>query len=113
MNKTMMTAVVLAGLILMGATPARALEDKRLAWGRSDTNLHMAGAFVGTFAGTELLYHYAKLSRPASTAISTLAVLAAGVVKEFAIDKQASGSDLMANGVGAGANIALQFVVRF
>ncbi|MFA6317463.1 MAG: hypothetical protein WC943_08590 [Elusimicrobiota bacterium] len=94
------------------AAPAAALEDTRLAWGRNDTNLHMTTAFAGSLAGTELL-RWAGWSKPRAVLTASLAVAGAGLFKEFVMDDAASGSDLMADGVGIGGQALFQFTLRF
>lgn len=94
------------------AVPVGALEDKRLDWGRDDTNWHMGVAFGAGLLGTELL-KWRGWPLWKATAASSLAVAAGGAVKEFLIDDFASGNDLMADGVGLGANVLVQFTVHF
>ncbi|MBI5622935.1 MAG: hypothetical protein HY924_04065 [Elusimicrobia bacterium] len=106
-------AVALPLCLVLGLVPrAWALSDTRLAWGRHDTNLHLTAAFAGSLAGTELL-RWAGWSKPRAVLGASLAVVGAGLLKEFVIDGDASGSDLMADGIGIGGQALFQFTVRF
>lgn len=104
-------AVVLAALLVC-APAARALEDDRLAWSRSDTQVHLGASFAGSLLGTELL-EWRGYPTWKATLLSSLLVGAAGATKELALDDFVSGSDLMADGIGIGANALLQFTIRF
>lgn len=101
-----------ATLIFMLVGPAHGLSDKRLDLGRNDTQLHLATAFAASLAGTEFL-EWRKMKTWKATALSSLAVAAASLIKEFAIDADASGNDLMADAIGIGTNAALQFSIKF
>ena len=104
-----------ASLSVLASVPpscAAAMEDTRLAWGRHDTSLHMTAAFGGSLAGTELLRWWGW-SKPKAVLTASLAMAGAGLFKEFVVDGSSSGSDLMADGIGIGANALFQFTVRF
>lgn len=44
---------------------------------------------------------------------ASLAVAAIGLAKEYLVDEQADTADLIADLIGIGANVALQYTVRF
>ena len=88
------------------------MVDSKLDLNRNDVQLHMGLSFAGSFLATEFL-EWRKWPTWKATLTGSLLGVAAGLVKEFAVDDRASGSDLMADGIGLGANAVLQFSVKF
>ncbi|MBI5243034.1 MAG: hypothetical protein HY922_05020 [Elusimicrobia bacterium] len=109
-----MRGILLAAVMLLCGTSASAgYQDKRLRWGESDTNLHMAVAFGASFLGAEFLERYFDMKPWKAALLSSVCVAGAGFFKEHAVDAAPSGSDMMANGVGLGVSAGLQFTLHF
>lgn len=104
--------VGLLALFLLAPGRAWGMYDSKLDLGRSDTQLHMGLSFAGAFAASEFL-EWRKWPTWKATLAGSLLGVAACLVKEYAVDDRASGNDLMADGIGLGANAVLQFSVRF
>lgn len=102
-----------AALLLLAAPVHAGFKEPKLEWGRSDTNLHMGVAFGASLAATEILEDAFEMKPWKATLLSTLAVGAAGLFKEHKLDAFPSASDMMANGVGLGANVVAQFTIHF
>ena len=54
-----------------------------------------------------------RLGTGKATLIATGVVAIVGLLKEYAVDDQADGADLVADALGLGLNAALQFTVDF
>lgn len=89
-----------------------ALEDNRLEFFRSDSQKHYWIGAAGTAAGAQALRGLGLSKRPA-TALAAFGMIGVGLGKEFALDNQASGNDLMADGLGVLTGVLATLSFRF
>lgn len=112
-NGSLFRHVALASLCMVGSAQA-----KPLALDRPDLHAHFWLSYGLALSLTEVLEGPEptwgpRLGTGWATLIATGAVGALGLAKEYLIDDQADGADLVADALGLGLNAVVQFTIRF
>lgn len=111
-----MRRLLLAALLCLPTAPAAAggegWIEPNLALNRKDTAYHMSVSFVGTLATAEFLKWRGYPTWKANL-MGAFLMTAAGAAKELAQSSNPSGNDFIANGVGVGAALGLQWTFKF
>ena len=107
-------------VIALLSTPVHAAPTcaSRICLDRPDLHAHLWVSYGLALTLTEVLEGPApewgpKLGTGQATLIATGIVAIVGLLKEYAVDDQADGADLVADALGLGLNAALQFTVEF